>query len=139
MAHLAPPMDPPLLCSPVAGDFDPTRRGGLTVRVVGGGGQAGLEEAMRGRVRRRTTLSGWNQGGSRRRDKDPRLGCKRRCCSTSNRHREEAEKVHGADEGWCGETQAQLLAGIVIVFHSLGCSRSKENKVQTLPCDQISP
>jgi hypothetical protein len=93
------------LCFPVAGDFDPCRRGGLAARVVGGGGQAGLEEAVRGRVRRRTALGGWKQGGGRQGEQDPGVRWKRRCWSTSNRHREEAEKVDAGEEGWCGETQ----------------------------------
>jgi hypothetical protein len=98
-------------------------------RVVRGGGQAGLEEVVREWVRRQAAIGGWKQGGGRRGEQDPGVWWQRWCWSTSNRHREEAEKVDTDEEGWCREMQAQLVAAIVIVFHSVGCSRSEENKV----------
>jgi hypothetical protein len=114
-----------MLGSPFHGDFDPYWRGGLAARVGGGGTEAGLEEAVRGRVWRRTALGGWKQGGGRRGEQDPGVWWQRWCSSSSNHHREEAEKVDDGEEGWCGETQAQLVAPIVIVVHSLQIRREQ--------------
>jgi hypothetical protein len=91
--------------------------GGLAALLLGGAAQAGLEEAVLERVRRRTARGGWRQGGRRRRLKDPRSGWFRGCSSPSNRHRQEVEKIDRADEGSWGETQAHLDATFFIVVH----------------------